>query len=67
VSSRFVLQEGERAVFVLGRIEPDSDCRVLLSEAEAHDLASETVEFWRRWLSRCTYRGFRGRWSTGRR
>jgi GH15 family glucan-1,4-alpha-glucosidase len=59
VSSRFVLQEGERAVFVLGRIEPDSDCRVLLSEAEAHDLASETVEFWRRWLSRCTYRGFR--------
>lgn len=57
VTADFTLQEGETAYFVLGRIDPDSGCEVLLSEAEAEELVTKTVEFWRRWLAQCTYRG----------
>ena len=57
VGAEFVLNEGETAVFVLGRLEPGADPAVLLSEAEGERLAQATVDYWRRWLSRCTYRG----------
>ncbi|MFQ5789980.1 MAG: glycoside hydrolase family 15 protein [Acidobacteriota bacterium] len=57
VTSEFTLQEGDTAIFVLGKIEPGNGCGVLLSEPEADELAMKTVEYWRHWLSRCTYRG----------
>jgi GH15 family glucan-1,4-alpha-glucosidase len=57
VTCEFVLQQGETAVFTLGRLQPGSHAGALLSEAEGDRLADKTVAYWRRWLSRCTYRG----------
>jgi len=57
VESRFVLDEGEKATFVLHRLCPERGCMRAPSEAEAQALFEETVHFWRGWLSRCTYRG----------
>jgi len=57
IRSDFVLQENDTAIFVLGKIDPGSGCKGLLSEHEAEDLATKTVEYWRHWLSNCTYQG----------
>jgi GH15 family glucan-1,4-alpha-glucosidase len=57
VSAEFTLSEGETAVFVLREIEPGAGCGITLAEKEAHEVFKKTVDFWRRWLSHCTYRG----------
>jgi pentatricopeptide repeat protein len=53
----FTLREDETAVFVLQEIEPGDGCGVPVSEPEAEELFQQTVEYWRRWLSKCTYTG----------
>ncbi len=55
--AEFTLNEGQAAVFVVGEIERGAACGVPPSEKEARDLFEKTVDFWRRWLSKCTYRG----------
>jgi GH15 family glucan-1,4-alpha-glucosidase len=55
--ARFVLNEGEKATFVLQALCPERGCAPVPCEAESQALFEETVQFWRRWLSRCTYRG----------
>jgi GH15 family glucan-1,4-alpha-glucosidase len=57
VSARFVMKEGDKTTFVLRRVGADAECRRPPSDAEANELFEETVRFWRRWLSKCTYRG----------
>ena len=57
VSSEFSLQEGQTAVFVLRELEKGEDGNGSLSDAEAMDIFTDTVDYWRRWLSRCTYTG----------
>ena len=57
VTADFTLEEGESAVFVLRKIEPWSGCGDSFSEREEEDLFKETVGYWRRWLSKCTYTG----------
>lgn len=57
VTAEFVLEEGQTATFVLQDIEEDTDFRMCLSEQEAEDLFRKTVEYWRRWIARCTYTG----------
>ncbi len=57
VTAEFTLHEGQTSIFVLGRIERGDNCAVLLSESEAEELTTKTVEYWRHWLSHCTYRG----------
>jgi GH15 family glucan-1,4-alpha-glucosidase len=56
VVAEFTLQEEQTTVFVLRQIE-DGDSGVCLSEAEEEEIFLRTVEYWRRWLSRCTYTG----------
>jgi GH15 family glucan-1,4-alpha-glucosidase len=53
----FTLQEEETAVFVLREIEAGAGCDTSVSETEAEELFRQTVEYWRRWLSKCTYEG----------
>ncbi len=57
VHADFRLTEGESAVFVIQEIDPDTTCKACMSAAEAHDAFINTVNYWRRWISRCTYTG----------
>jgi GH15 family glucan-1,4-alpha-glucosidase len=57
VVASFALREGESASFVLGILDPECNCDSLISEIEAEALKAQTVEYWQRWLSRCSYRG----------
>ncbi|NKE70270.1 glycoside hydrolase family 15 protein [Candidatus Manganitrophus noduliformans] len=57
VVSDFVLREGESATSILQDTEPEAGCGAGLSEEEATALFKKTVEYWRRWLSKCNYSG----------
>jgi GH15 family glucan-1,4-alpha-glucosidase len=57
VVSRFTLNEGETAVFVLREVQPGTGCGVCMFEEEAEAMFRDTVDYWRRWISRCKYTG----------
>jgi GH15 family glucan-1,4-alpha-glucosidase len=58
VVADFTLKEGEKAAFVLRPLGPDDPSERRCPGAdEAEDLFRATVEYWRRWLSKCTYKG----------
>ncbi len=52
--ARFTLREGERATFVLGKDEKPGEA---FTGERFDELLSETVGYWRRWISNCTYHG----------
>ena len=54
----FVLNEGQSATFIL-RPVPDGAGEVIaaVSDAESLEMVEVTARYWRRWLSRCAYRG----------
>lgn len=56
-SAVFKLEEEQTAVFVLCPIGSGDDCGPWPSSAEADALFEQTVNYWRRWLSKCTYTG----------
>ncbi len=51
------LQEGQTVVFVLQALEPGESRVAACSAQKGLELFEEAVEFWRRWLSKCTYTG----------
>jgi len=53
----FTLNEGETASFVLQQVEGGEPPRELLPERELEEEFLKTVEYWRHWISQCTYRG----------
>ena len=55
--TEFTLEEGRSAVFILQEAERDGGCRECISEEEAAEVFAHTIDFWRRWLSKCTYTG----------
>ena len=55
--AEFSLDEGASAVFMLREIEAGGDCEPPPSEGKEDELFVQTVEYWRRWLSNCTYTG----------
>ena len=58
VEAEFTLQEGESTSFHLYGLKPTGERdRVECSEAENEQLFHDTIEFWRQWISKCTYRG----------
>lgn len=54
-TAEFVLKPGDEVDFILGRIDGFSQDRDL-SDLVNQSL-QETISFWRRWISNCTYRG----------
>ncbi len=54
-SADFTLREDQTAVFVLQVVSKRASCGITLAEGEAEDLFRKTVEYWRRWLSKCKY------------
>ena len=57
VVTDFTLREGEKVTFVLSRIDPEDRPGRCPDMVEAEELFRDTVAYWRRWLSRCTYTG----------
>jgi GH15 family glucan-1,4-alpha-glucosidase len=57
VIAQFKLEEGQAAVFLLEQLPSGSSCGEALDEKTADELFESTVRYWRRWLSRCVYRG----------
>jgi GH15 family glucan-1,4-alpha-glucosidase len=57
VVADFVLGEGEKVTFVLSVIGLGDRPEPCPGDCEAERLFRETVTYWRRWLSKCTYTG----------
>ena len=57
VVADFTLEEGQIAVFVMREAQGDEQVGKVCSVREGIDLFQETVDFWRTWLSKCTYVG----------
>ncbi len=57
VVADFTLSQGESAVLVLSEIEEGKGFDIGLSEAEGFEVFTRTVQYWRCWLSHCTYQG----------
>ena len=58
IVTEFTLQEGEEVDFCLQEIEfGHTQTSSACPEAHAEDLFKQTVDYWRRWLSKCTYTG----------
>ena len=55
VVADFVLNEGQTTSFELHHIADDG--AIGLSDAESSRLFTETVDYWRAWIARCTYTG----------
>jgi GH15 family glucan-1,4-alpha-glucosidase len=55
--ARFTLSEGQSAVFTLREGAPESCHAAALGHDDSEVLFRATVDYWRRWLSRCTYAG----------
>jgi len=57
VSADFTLREGENLTFALHRLGPHDCLECCPGTGEAEELFRDTVSYWRRWLSKCTYVG----------
>jgi GH15 family glucan-1,4-alpha-glucosidase len=57
VVADFTLGEGENATFALRHLTPEDKTGRCPGVGEAEELFRDTVAYWRRWLSRCTYTG----------
>ena len=58
IVGRCVLQEGESKTFVLSPVSAETGKAIdQVSEKEAERLLSATIDYWRTWISRSTYRG----------
>ena len=57
VHAEVTLGEGQTTRFVLSEIAAGANCGFALPEDESVELFKDTVDFWTRWLSQCTYRG----------
>src|SRR5262249_46956988 len=57
VAADFVLGEGEKVTFSLRLLAPEDRSEHCPGVHEAEELFRDTVAYWRRWLSKCTYTG----------
>jgi len=55
--ARFELKEGRSASFVLHQLEEGEEPREAPKRAECQELLQDTLDYWRRWISRSAYRG----------
>lgn len=58
VHAKFTLKEGEEACFVLEAAHSvDEAIDPTMEKKEAEKAFRQTVDYWRRWLSKCSYKG----------
>ena len=57
----FTLAEGESTTFILRQLDEGTgatdDCGPAFDEGEAEELFRQTIAYWRKWVSQCTYTG----------
>jgi hypothetical protein len=53
----FLLHPGEPSTFILRQVEGDGDSGLLEARLVGTELLTQTLEFWRRWVSKCRYDG----------
>ncbi len=51
------MEQGDTVIFTLTHINPGDDPPPPLTPQDENQLADETIQFWREWLSQCTYKG----------
>jgi len=52
-----ITEGGASAIFVLHKIEKEEGCTLSFSEKQAESRFTNTIEYWRKWLSQSTYKG----------
>jgi len=58
VQGEFTIQEGQTVAFILHQTDIGCDpSSSTFPDSEGEELFQQTVEYWRRWLSQCTYTG----------
>src|SRR5258705_3190146 len=57
VATEFLLHPGEPSTFILHQVEGDGDSGLLEARLVGTELLKQTLEFWRRWVSKCRYDG----------
>jgi len=57
IAAEFTLTEGEAATFVLRVLDRNANGQHCPGTDEAELLFRETVDYWHKWLAKCTYRG----------
>jgi GH15 family glucan-1,4-alpha-glucosidase len=57
VEALLTLPQGDKATFVLRQLDELHIGAPVLSPVTEQDLFNQTVEYWRRWLSKCSYTG----------
>lgn len=57
VSAEFSLNEGQSQSFQFRALDPHQSESIGCSEQMSEQLFHETIRYWRRWISKCTYRG----------
>jgi len=57
VKAEFSLEQGQSAIFVFRKSDGEGGCDFSLPREEEFELFNGTVEWWRHWLSRCSYTG----------
>jgi GH15 family glucan-1,4-alpha-glucosidase len=55
--TRFSLRDGESATFVLSELESGERPEAALLERSFDELLQSTLDYWRRWIAKCTYQG----------
>ena len=57
VIGNFTLDAGQNVTFVLRRLDPSEPAQCCPKPGDAEELFRDTVAYWQRWLSKCTYVG----------
>ncbi|MEM7551483.1 MAG: glycoside hydrolase family 15 protein [Bacteroidota bacterium] len=57
VETEFTLRQGETVVFVIHKLDDGYDSPQILTEQQATSRFEHTIEYWRKWLSKSTYKG----------
>ena len=57
VTAEFTLEEGQTVSFAFENVDTEAYTGHPFSEAEADQLFTETVDYWRKWLAKSRYRG----------
>src|SRR5262249_59843871 len=57
VAAEFVLNPGETTTFLLRQVEDGHDGDLLEARLVGTEVLTQTLAFWRGWLSKCTYSG----------